>query len=85
MNINLNKWEKNGYRRIYVNGAPIGGAKLYFEANSEGKVVERSQTYGVPGQMIGQSIDAAYAKLEELVGPPKDGFYWDFDAVFAAL
>jgi hypothetical protein len=82
----LSKWEKNGIKRIYVNGAAIGGSKLWFQADSKGKLIEKSFR-DVPGYSgaIDKATDAAYKMIEESCGKPHDGYDWDFDAVFAAL
>jgi hypothetical protein len=89
MTVTLGKWEKNGIKRIYVNGAPIGGSKLWFESDSRGKIIDRVNTYGVPGMSgtLDKAIEAGYKALEQLTG----GEPWnydttpDFNTIFAAL
>jgi hypothetical protein len=83
MEVKFGKWEKNGMKRVYVNGLAIGGATLWFQADKKGKLTDRNNTYGVPSSMT-DATDKAYEALEAIIGPiPFDGI--EFDRVFEAL
>jgi hypothetical protein len=85
MEIKLNKWEKNGFKRIYVNGAPIG-TKIWFQADSGGKLIKKTgEIFNSNDQYFAdKAVNEAYALMENKIG--SFGFEIpEFSVVFAAL
>jgi hypothetical protein len=86
MDLRLAKWEKNGFKRIYVNSPVLGGTKIWFQANSEGKLTEKKGEIFTTNEryFADTAIEEAYALLEEKAG----GWGYElplFDTIFASL
>jgi hypothetical protein len=85
MEIRFSKWEKSGLKRIYVNGLPVGGAAVWFEANSQGNLTEKTNGYKAYSRaQLGPAVNEAYEALEAIIGPiPFGGI--EFNKVYETL